>query len=306
MKIHLMLLGGMFLFNSLCFATVLNRVVAVVNGEVITEVDLIRFARKSLGNINPSELDEEAEDKILKKSLQDLIEDMLILSFAKKVRLKIDESEIEKRIDVVKGGFATEIEFLNALEKDGLSYEGLYQKIQDDILKKRIVSIFVNRNIEIHPREAREYFNTHSLDFPNPERIKVRKIYIRREEGVEKKVRQIRGLLNKNVAFEDLAINHSDAQGAYLAEGEWIEKGKLKENIESEVFILAVGKISSVIETDNGYYIFQVLDKASPGIKDFEEVRGIIYNKIYQEKFEIEFRKFIEDLKEDAYVEVKI
>jgi len=305
MKLRL-IIAGVFLSSSLCFAVVLNRVVAVVNGEVITEVDLMRFVRKTMSDIDPSRLDEKAQDEILKKALNDLIENKLILSFAKKVNLNIDKAEVEKRIAVVKAGFPTEMEFLNVLEQDGLSYEGLYQRIKNDILKKKIITIFVKRKIEIHPDQLREYFTAHTQDFSIPERIKVRKIYIRKEKGVEENVRQIRELLNKNVAFEDLARNYSDSKGMSVNNGEWITKGSLKKNVESVVFTLGTDQISPIIETDNGYYIFQILDKAPAGIKDFEEVKDIIYNKIYEEKFKIKLKKFIEDLKKDAQIEVKI
>ncbi len=305
MKMRLIIVG-VFLFSSLCSAIVLNRVAAVVNGEVITEVDLMRFVRKTMNDADPSKLDEEAQNEILKEALNDLIENKLILSFAKKVNLNVDKAEVEKKITVIKKGFTTEMEFLNALEEDGLSYEGLYQRIKDDILKKRIITIFVNKKIEIHPDQLREYYTLHASDFSRPERIKVRKIYIKKEEGVEEKVRQIRELLDKNVAFEDLARNHSDSKDTSFNNGEWVEKGSLKKNIEFVIFVLGAGQISQVIETDNGYYIFQILDKAPAGIKDFEEVKDIIYNKIYQEKFGIELKKFIEDLKKDAQIEVKI
>lgn len=305
MKLRIIIVGFSFIFN-LCYGEVINRVIAVVNGEVVTESDLINYAFRLTSGMDREKLDQESKDKILKRALQNLIEDKLILSYGKRLKLDVNKSEIERRISQLKKDFDSEVEFLNALEQDGLSYQNLYQRLHDDILKKRVVDLFVRKKIEIHPQELKDYYDNHRDEFFNLERIRVRKIYLKKGEGVEEKVKQIEELLYKNVSFEDLALNYSDAETIYLAEGEWIEKGKLRKDIDELIFALDVGQISSIVQTETGYYIFQVLEKSPFRFKGFEEVKDKIYEIIYGIKFREKFQVFIESLKKDAQIDIKI
>lgn len=285
---------------------VINRVLAVVNGEVITELDLINYLRRKHPEPRGEELTQEVKDRLIRESLQKLIEDRLILSFGKKKNIQVKKSEIESRIAEIRKNFISDIEFLHALEGDGLSYQGLYQNISDSILKKRVIDLFVRRKIEIHPEELKEYYQSHLDEFIRPERVKIRKIYFKKGKGVEEKIKQIKDLLSKNVSFEDLALNHSDSDTIYLNQGEWIEKGKLSKKVEDVLFSLNPGEISPLVETESGYYIFQVVDKKPSVQMSFEEAEGKIYETIYRKKFSREYQEFIEGLKEDAQIDIKV
>jgi peptidyl-prolyl cis-trans isomerase C len=188
-----------------------------------------------------------------------------------------------------------------------LTYDSLYTRIYNDILKKKAVDYFIKRKIEIHPQELQDYYKAHIDEFQAPERIKLRKIFVtKKNPDAKKKAEEIRQLVMKSVPFDELAKNHSDSQNVVCNEGEWIEKDKLRKDIEDVVFSLPVGGVSPVIETENGYYIFQVIEKAPSKIRDFSEVKDSIYQILYGKKFKQQFRKFIQELKENAEIEIKI
>ena len=289
-------------------AVLINRMVATVNGEVITESDLVRFAKKiaMARNIDLAQIDETTEDKVIKDSLNELIEDMLILSYAKKMGLGINEKAVEKRIAVIKNGFNTEMEFLNRLDGDGLSYENLWQRIYDDILKTKTVDYFVKRKIDIHPQEIEEYYLANKDSFIVPEAFKVEKIYIKRGDSSRDRIEQLRLLIEKGVSFEDLAQNHSDSSSDDVREGEWFYKGSVSQEIADVVFALNVGEISDIVETDSAYYIFKIVDRSEAHLESFDNVRDKVYNYLYQKKFSDKFNEFISGLKEDAQIDIKI
>ncbi|MCD6081009.1 MAG: peptidyl-prolyl cis-trans isomerase [Candidatus Omnitrophica bacterium] len=298
---------SLFFIGQIAFGEMVNRVVAVVNKEVITEAELISYARNLFAQQGEKELNFEHKKQLLKKALDRLIEDRLILSYAKKMKIPVDKIEVENRIKEVKKNFQSEIDFLNALEKDGLTYEGLYARIYNDILKRKAIDYFVRKKIEIHPQELQEYYTAHIQEFQTPERVKLRKIFIsKKNPDSKKKAEEIHRLMMKSVPFEDLAKNHSDSQTFVCNDGEWIEKGKLRKDIEEVVFSLKSGEISPVIETENGFYIFQVVEKTPPRVKEFKEVKDRVYQILYRNKFKEEFNKFIQGLKKDAEIEVKI
>ncbi|MDP8253935.1 MAG: peptidyl-prolyl cis-trans isomerase [Candidatus Kaelpia aquatica] len=308
MKKFLMVPALLLLIVNISEAVLVNRVVAVVNGEVITESDLVRFAKKIAiaRNIDLAQMDRAAEDKVVRESLNELIEDMLILSYAKRLGLGINEKAVEKRIAVIKDGFNTEMEFLSRLEGDGLSYESLWQRIYNDILKTKTVDYFVKSKIESHPQEIEEYYFANEDEFIAPEAFKVEKIYVKKIENSKNRIDQIRLLIEKKVPFEILVQNHSDSLADNVREGEWLFKGRVSEDIANAVFGLNVGEVSDIVETESAYYIFKVAAKAEAHLEKLDKVKNRVYNSLYQKKFSEKYNEFITELKEDAQIDIKI
>ncbi|MCQ9208186.1 MAG: SurA N-terminal domain-containing protein, partial [Omnitrophica bacterium] len=107
----------------------IDRIVAVVNEEVITQSELNRVVAtlkvklKSMFT-NPEELArkiKEAEENIINQ----MVEERLILSEAKKFEIKVNPEKLEARLEGVKQGFNNEKEFEQALDAQGLTLEDL-------------------------------------------------------------------------------------------------------------------------------------------------------------------------------------
>ncbi len=296
------------LFCGISDAVLINRIVAVVNGEVITESDLVRFAKNIAiaRNIDLNQIDEATEDEVVRESLNELIEDMLILSHAKSLGIKIDQKAIEARIATIKSGFNTEKDFLNRLERDGLSYDTLWQRIHDDILKTKTVDYFVRREINLHPQDVKDFYLMNQQDFIVPKAFRVEKIFIKKGSDSRDRIEQLRLLISKDVPFKDLAQNHSDSSSEDTREGEWLYQGRVSQKIADAVFSLDVGEVSDIVETENAYYIFKVVEKADSYLESLDKVKDKVYNRLYQIKFSEKFNQFILKLKENAQIDIKI
>ena len=66
-----------------------------------------------------------------------------------------------------------------------------------------------------------------------------------------------------------------------------------------------MNEVSHLIEVENGIYIFKLIGQTPSAIAELEDVKELIYNQLYKEKFKSEFMNWIEDLKNDAYIEIK-
>jgi len=102
MRIKWMVVLAGFVWIAVCAATPvraekIDRIVAIVNGDVITQDELDMFARMSLldGEAEPPM---KGEEEMSRYFLDRLIEDRLILQEAKNMQLKADEKIVEDRI----------------------------------------------------------------------------------------------------------------------------------------------------------------------------------------------------------------
>ena len=76
--------------------------------------------------------------------------------------------------------------------------------------------------------------------------------------------------------------------------------------IDQEAFTLKPGEISKVISTNNGYCIIRVLERSEEKSKKIEEAHGAIANYLFQQKMEGKLQEWLQELRTNAYIDIKI
>ncbi|MFH1244888.1 MAG: SurA N-terminal domain-containing protein, partial [Candidatus Omnitrophota bacterium] len=257
------------------FARTIDKIIAVVNDEVITQSDLDRAIgaiETELKSSDGQAKDAEEKLKEAKANIVDrMIEEKLILSEAKKQDFKLDEQEIEKRLKTIKDKFANEEEFEQALIQGGLTLKHLKDRIRNQELMKKAIDYFVRAEIKINPIEIETFYLVHQNDFVQPAAVKLKSIFIQTDdtiskEGAMKKAEEVLEKLKlawtaepgrHSALFTDLARQYSEASNA--AEGGdigFVEQGQSAQDIEKIIFELKVGEFSGIVETPAGLRIF--------------------------------------------------
>ncbi|MFA5255508.1 MAG: SurA N-terminal domain-containing protein, partial [Candidatus Omnitrophota bacterium] len=206
------------LFTALSGAAVVDKIVVVVNNEIITqrEVDVILAPiygqyRSMYKGEELIRMLEDAREKILKQ----LIEDRLIFSEAKKLNITIDEKEIDARVDEVRNKVGSERDLENMLHEQNLTLNELRARYKEKIMIRKLVDQKVGAKIIITPLEVKDYYNDNKESFMQPEEIKLRTILIkpRKEQGGEagslQLMRDLVKRLKEGCDFEELAKEYS-------------------------------------------------------------------------------------------------
>jgi parvulin-like peptidyl-prolyl isomerase len=68
---------------------------------------------------------------------------------------------------------------------------------------------------------------------------------------------------------------------------------------------LPVGKLSEVIETEQGYHLIVVIDKQGAGLKPIATVRNEVKAKIEEEKISKKFEEWMEDLRKKSFIDIR-
>jgi parvulin-like peptidyl-prolyl isomerase len=84
------------------------------------------------------------------------------------------------------------------------------------------------------------------------------------------------------------------------------KKGELINDLDQEAFILKPGEISNVISTNKGYCIIRVLERSEEKTKKIEEAHEAISNYLLQQKMEDKLQEWLEELRTNAYIDIKI
>jgi len=314
-KIALSLLAC-FLFASISAANseVLDKVLAVVNDELITQSELDKI-------LNPIYIQYKklyAGDELLlrmeekrREVLNHMINDKLILSEARKRDIEIDPRDIAGKIEELKNRFPSEEAFDKALVKEGMSQADLRKNFESELLKGKFIDAEVRAKIRITPTEVKAYYDLNADKFKMVAKARVSDILIRAgkaedREKARKTAEEVMVRLKAGEAFAELARVYSE--GFSAKEGGdmgYLNKGQLKKEFDEVIFSLQKGEFSGIIESDGSCHIFMVTDKKGASVLSLEEAHDEIKGVLYRHKAEKRFKELIEGIKRDAYISIR-
>lgn len=296
------------LFTPALLAQTIDRIIAVVNNEIITQSDVNRVVAAI--EVDPGKLKEKLNE-IKENIINQMIEEKLILCEAKRVGIKIDEFIIDEHIEEVKEKFPSEEEFEKALAAQELTLKNLRDRFCDQEIMKKAVEYFVKFEIKVDPIEIRQFYQSHKSQLLRPEKAHLKSILIKVDSEQDKykalqKAKVALGRLKKGGSFEKISKIYSQAanaeDGGNLG---FVERGQLIKEIDETVFVLEPGEFSDVIKTNQGYRIFKLEEKKPEQPLSFSEAQDEIRQILYNRKFTQAFKKWIDKLKQDAYIVIE-
>ena len=289
------------------FAAGGEKIVAVVNDEVITLKDLKAYMASVYSQLRIENNDPFEIDQIMKqyeqKGINQLVEDKLILAAAKEKDIAVKQEAVDKKIEDIRSSYPSELVFQTIIEQQGMTITDVRERISEQMKAKFMVDTEVRSKIFVNPQEVTDYYSGHHDDFIQKARVNLDSIFISFDKGLDaarKEAAEAYALLKEGKDFSEISKVHSDLPSVGV-----IEEGQLKPEIEQKVFSMHEDEISSPIEVENGIYIFKFIRKTPRETKSLKDVKEVIYNKIFEKKFQDRFGEWIQKLRKKAYVEIR-
>lgn len=275
-----------------------DKIIAVVNNEIITQKDLDDFVNFMRMQLSTKFKGQDLESKIqtIKLDLLDkLVEDRLILQEARRSDIKIDENRIKAKIDEVKKNYPTDAEFQKSLKSQGLVQADLEAKIKEQFLMYGIIELKVKSKIKINPAEVTDFYQQNLDEFQFPEERHYKTIKIDDELLADK----IRGEIKRNITLEDLAKQYSLKVNKVT-----VTQKELKKEIAGQIFNLNLGETSPLIKNEGNYYVFQLEEITPPALEKLPDVQDQIYTFLLDKKMQYELTLWLDELKKHSYIKI--
>lgn len=288
------------ILNSTFFCLAEDKIVAIVNNEIITQKDLDDFMNFMYIQLSAKYKDKELENKVYELKpdlLSRLIEDRLILQQAKKDNIFIDETRVKARINEIKSHYPYEAEFQNALIKQGLTQADMELKIREQLLIFNMIDTQIRNRIVINPKEVTDFYEAAAQDFIEPETRKVNSLVMKTEDLVNKVLASLNGGSDFEKITQDYPVELNNLG--------LVKKGQLIKEIEDVIFNLDSGKVSKPIKIGELYYIFKIEEILPVRKYTLSEVQDEIYNRLYELKMQEKLTEWLDSLKQKSYVEIK-
>jgi len=320
----LLLITG-FLSITVNAKEVIDRVVAIVNDDLITLSEL-RETSLSLDPTTKEPLDE-------RTVLNQMVESKLFEQEAKKRGLSVSDEELDASIEQVRIRYGlNEDQMEEVLKKQNLTPESFREQWRVQTLGNKLLESQLRNTIVVTDDEIVEYYkqNYGAIDYSSvfteesdsQEEVEVAHILISPDTpNAEDKAIEVAELAKSGNDFGTLAKEYSD--DSFTAENGGnlgtFKKGDLIESLEIAVERTPEGKVSGPVQSPAGYHVIKVLNRTNPdkGKKAKDEPAGDeafisdtekenIRQIIHKQKAEVKLRTWLQEMKEKAYVEIKL
>lgn len=254
---------------------VLDRIVAVVNDEVITRIDLgdrvgiaIKQLRQQGTPLPPQE--------VLERQLLDrMVTDRVQLHFAKETGLRVDDTELDRAIGrIAQENRLTLQGMRQTLEKDGVPFPRFREDIRDEIVMARLREREVDARIVVSEGEIDNFlslqqgqeggsdeYNLSHILVVVPENASPEQIQARRNRA-EQAYAQLKG----GADFRQVAAAFSEApdalQGGVMG---WRQSLRLPTLFTDALKPMRTGELSPILRSPNGFHILRLNDKRGGG-----------------------------------------
>src|SRR5690349_4401588 len=156
-SLRILAVGALLALPLLCLApaaaapVVLDRVVAVVNDEVILESELDQMAIPTFRDGDPETPEGKRKlESHRRKVLDSLIEKQLISQQAKEMKISATAEEVRKAVDEVKKNNNLDDEqFKEALKSQGFSLETYQKQLKQQLVELKVVNQAVRSRVSV-------------------------------------------------------------------------------------------------------------------------------------------------------------
>ena len=304
-------IAGLGLFSPSGSAILLDKIVAVVNSEVITWSELYKAMEFDASQAVKA-MSEEERRKIFKQNemvfLENLIDMRILLQEARKANINASDDEVNKTMSAIREKYAmTDAAFADALMKEGFTMEEYKKKLSEQIIINRLVDFEVRSKIVLTEDGVNAYLAKNKGMVAGDEGYKISHILIRKTDDPgqsEEKARTIYERIKAGENFADAARKYSDDPSA-KAGGDlgFVNKSDLSREFLTALSKLKPGEVSEPFKTDRGMHI--VLLENARIYNNAAELKQAVKDKLFAEKFEKDYKAWIKGLRQRAYVEIK-
>jgi peptidyl-prolyl cis-trans isomerase SurA len=327
-RIHIVLAGFLFLFLWAPFSyadNLVDRVVAVVNDDVITLSELEKMGREFFERIKaktPADEVDRALEKARGEVLSSLIDKFIVRQQAKKLSITVAEAEIDTAIDqILARNNATIEDFRRELAAMNISEQEYRDNLRDQILQSKLISYEVRSRIVVIEEDMKAYyqkeytqekgeggFHILQMGFTWANTVSLEEAGFDTKEAAREKAEEIRARVLDGESFMELAKAYSNLPSA--ADGGDIglfAKDEMAADMKDVILEMTPGTISPIIETGNAFQFFKLLSVREGDLvikAPYESVREEIRDILYRQEMEEQYKTWVKSLREEAYIKI--
>ncbi|WP_374240341.1 peptidylprolyl isomerase [Zoogloea sp.] len=248
-----------------------DRIVAVVNSDVITRTELRQRVEQVTRQLTRQGTPLPPADVLERQVLERQIIERLQLQLASETSLRVDDVALERAIGrIADNNRLSPADFRKALEKDGISWERFREEVRNEMLLGRVREREVDSRIVVSDAEVANYLANPDHAAAGQDEFNLAHILFRAPEGaspeqlarLRAKAEEVAARVARGEAFDKLAASYSDAPDA-LSGGNlgWRSAERLPGLFAEAVASLKPGETTPILRSAAGFHLIKVLGR---------------------------------------------
>lgn len=289
-------------------ATVVNRIVATIDGEPVTQHELDGFTQKvTRGQVGPDQA----------TLLEMLITDKLMQKEVTEKGIVVRDEDVDQYIQGIKErNHIDDAQLQQALTQQGMTLQTYRTQVRDEIQKAQLINREIRGKVNVTPEEVERYYQAHIDEFTTSEQMHLRHILVRVPDeaspadlsAATARADALYAQLKSGADFAELAQRASDDPGAKNG-GDlgWVKSGEVLEPIEQAAEKMKPGQFSEPVRSPIGFHIVKLEERQGAGHVPLDQLAGGIKEQLYNAALEERYEKWLkEELRKRHAVEIRL
>jgi peptidyl-prolyl cis-trans isomerase SurA len=273
--IYLAVIIGSLWFSHYTYAEELDRIVAVVEDDVILESELRREVIAITQKIQTSNTAMPPDYVIKKQVLEKMIIDRLQRHLAEKAGINMSEEMLtNSATDIAQRNNMTLEQFKQELQRQGMSYQAFLENMRNEIVINQLRGREIGERIKVTDREIEHFIETEDKGGDGMGQYHLGHILVAVKEGASAdaikkavdKAEQLVISLRSGQDFTKTAMSESDDDNA-LKGGDlgWRGKSDVPSLFVDVIGKMKVGDVSDPIRSPSGFHIIKMMEAKGVG-----------------------------------------
>lgn len=286
----------------------LNKIAAVINGEMITLHELRQHTGPELARAGIRPSDPAARQQIealMTQVLDSMIDDMLLRQEATRLKVTVSDNEVDNELrKLVQRNQTTMAEFEARVVAQGGTMAMVKERLRNNILNQRIVSIMIARKIVITQDEIARYYEEHQKEFAAEKSVNLSLIVFGPAAKPADVLRRINeGSLSFAEAAKQYSIGPAPDKGGELGLIAWKD---MAEPIKVEVLKLQNGQVSGIFQLNMNDSLVKLNSSTAGRQMTLEEATPEIERILREPRMRERFTEYTQQLRKKAVIDIRL
>jgi peptidyl-prolyl cis-trans isomerase SurA len=250
----------------------LDRIVAVINGDVVTSVELERETRIAVETLRRQGTSLPQRDVLERQLLERLVSKQVLLQVARQTGLRVADAEVDAALERIaaENKMKSVADLRVAVEQSGVPFDKFLEDLRSEILISRLREREVEGKINVTDAEIQNFLRAQEAQAERVDEYRLAHILVSVPEQAtpeQLKLRRDRAetalaQLKQGVDFRQVAAGYSDAPDA-LQGGDmgWRPAGRLPGIFLTALKGMKIGQDSDILRSPAGFHIVRLTDK---------------------------------------------
>lgn len=289
-------------------AATVNKIAAVVNGEMITVFDLHTTIAPELvkNKLNPNNPAHKATvDALSAKALDMMIMDILIAQEATRLKVTVADSEIEGEITrLMQKSKLSKPDFEKQLKSEGMDATTLRDRIRKTIMRQKLMSQMVGRKVVVTPEEVAQYYEENRSQFTTGQKVQMALIIYPPTADAAAWARKIKeGKTSFEAAVRAVSIGPKPQEGGLMPP---VPLSDMNPAWRERILSMKPGQVSEIFTVENHKaQVHYISMQGGAEELSLAEATKQIENILREPKLMERFQEYSEQLRNKAVIDIR-